>query len=280
MTNLYIAASKRSSYSTHARSLSLQAVEEAALQACGLRPEQANRRTSSLAEAARYLQTGQVCLWEQASQPQPFSAAWVKEIDQELAAEKISRQRQDQFALTSEARAYAGWQNGWFKHEVLGQQMDTTIAAKIGYQVLAAYQPLSVGGTITLGNGEPPAGGAAVIVLVNEQALDRYRQLEPLARISAFAKNGLQDLPADLNKQEAIELAVPTAGQALSLQAKFGLTDAQLNPSGGLPALGYLQNNLLLSAVCELVNDLVELNAGHGLAAGQGAAAALRRIRL
>ncbi|MCI1290109.1 MAG: hypothetical protein LKG31_00725 [Lactobacillus sp.] len=279
MTYLFIAAVKRSSYSTHAAG-SLEQVERAALQAAGLSAKQVDYRTESFTAAVRHLQTdSQVVLWEQNSQPRSLNADALGTIEQALVQASVSRANQDEFALAAESQAYAGWSNGWFKQEVVGEQMDTTIAANIGYQVLATFQPIAPHGTITLGNAEPPAGGAVVAVLVNEAILDRIRQLNPLARINKWADD-LTKLQADLREQEAIELAWPTAGQNLLVQEEHQISSAQLNPSGGLLALGYLQDNLLLSAAAELTNDLVQLNAGAGIAAGQGGALSLRRVKL
>lgn len=279
MTYYFIAAVKRSSYSTHAAG-SLKQVEQAALQAANLSAEQVDYKTESFLSALAHLQSDAgVVLWEQNSQPRSLNAEDLRLTEQALAKASISRANQDEFALAAESQAYAGWNNGWFQEEVVGQQMDTTIAANIGYQILTTFQPIAPQGTITLGNAEPPAGGAVVAVLVNEAILEANRQLNPLARISGWADN-LSGLHADLREQDAIELALPTAGQNLLVQEREQISSAQLNPSGGLLALGYLQDNLLLSAAAELTNDLVQLNAGTGVAAGQGGALSLRRVKL
>lgn len=279
MTYIFIAAVKRSSYSTHAAG-KLGQVEQAALNAANLNSEQVASRTKSFAAALQQLQAGaHVVLWEQSSQPQSIPAASLLPIEQDLTHNSILRSKQDEFALAAESQAYAGWNNGWFQQEVIGKQMDTTIAANIGYQVLTTFRPIKQGGTITLGNAKPPAGGAIVIVLIDETVLTAKRELNPLARISSRASN-LSDLKANLPRQDAIELAWPTAGQNLLTQARYQISSAQLNPSGGLLALGYLQNNLLLSATAELTNDLMQLNAGAGVAAGAGGALALRRVKL
>jgi acetyl-CoA acetyltransferase len=279
MTYLFVAAVKRSSYSTHAAS-NLAAVESAALQAAGLSTAQVDGRTTSLSEAVNRLEKdAQVYLWEQSSQPQTWTKDLLEPIEQALTKAEIARANQDEFALAAESQAYAGWRNGWFQQEVIGEQMDTTIAANVGYQVLTSFESIVPHGSITLGNSEPPAGGAIVAVLVNEAALEANRNVNPIARISGQADD-LSGLSANLRAQDAIELAYPTAGQNLLVQERYQISSSLLNPSGGLLALGYLQNNLLLSATAELVNDLVQLNAGRGIVAGVGGALAFRRVKL
>src|ERR1039458_7288967 len=116
----------------------------------------------------------------------------------EILAEqyKISREEQDQFALTSQQRAAAAQVAGRFDAEIV----PVTVEGKKGATVFARDERLFLGatmekmskltpvfsktGTITAANSSGITDGGAAVVLASEKFVKR-NDLKPLARILA-----------------------------------------------------------------------------------------------
>jgi len=115
---------------------------------------------------------------------------------------KISREEQDQFALTSQQRAAAAIAEGRFQNEIV----PVTLAGKKGPQVFAAdehpfpsstlekltkLKPVfSKTGTVTAGNSSGITDGAAAVIVASEQFVQQ-NHLKPLARIAAVTTAGV-----------------------------------------------------------------------------------------
>jgi acetyl-CoA C-acetyltransferase len=187
----------------------------------------------------------------------------------ELLAEqyKISRDEQDEFALTSQTRAAAANASNRFQEEIV----PVTLESKKGTRVfdrdehpfpdatlekLGKLPPVfSKTGTLTAGNSSGITDGAAAIVLASEAFVTRHR-LKPLARILAVTSAGVDPrimgigpVPALSKLQQKHGLKLPDFGlvelneafaaQVLACDRELHFNRDTLNVNGGAIALGH-----------------------------------------
>ncbi len=223
----------------------------------------------------------------------------------------ISRERQDDFALTSHLRAASARE--FLAGEIVplyhrGKVIDADNGIR-PEQSLEALRKLSPvfdrkTGTVTAGNSSQITDGAVALLVMTEERAEQLG-LEPLARVVDFAFAGcdpsrmglgpavaLQKLaqrtgvkPADadvLEMNEAFAAQVLAASQVLA-SAGLPIDPARLNPNGGAIAVGHPVGasgaRLLLTASRQLRRTdgrraLVSLCIGGG----QGAAVLLERL--
>jgi acetyl-CoA acyltransferase len=190
---------------------------------------------------------------------------------------KVSREAQDEFALTSHQRAIAAQKAGEFGDEItpfeivekvanLGSHelevkkrtmaLDEGPRADTNAQALAKLRPaFAAKGSVTAGNSSQTSDGAGALLLASEGAVKRFN-LKPLARFVSFAVRGVPPEIMGIGPKEAIPAALRTAGlkledmdwielneafaaQALAVIADLGLDRAKVNPMGGAIALGH-----------------------------------------
>ena len=190
---------------------------------------------------------------------------------------KVSRQAQDEFALTSHQRALAAMAAGQFKDEITavevvdrapdlatGQVLETRrlvsldegARADTSIEGLAKLRTVfSARGSVTAGNSSQTSDGAGALILASESAVKRFG-LKPLARFVSYAACGvpphimgigpIEAIPAALRhaglQQDAIdwfELNEAFAAQSLAVINTLGLDPAKVNPMGGAIALGH-----------------------------------------
>ena len=116
---------------------------------------------------------------------------------------KISRERQDQYALESHQKAVQAQEKGYFKDEIvpvsIGKDADGLLFDDIGprkTQSLADLEKLRPyfdrkNGTVTVGNACPLTDGAAAVVLMTESE-SKKRKLKPLGFLNGYAYQGLE----------------------------------------------------------------------------------------
>lgn len=189
----------------------------------------------------------------------------------------ISREAQDEFALTSHRRALQAIDSGEFKQEISPYQVvekrpdleadkvleqvslkdtDEGPRADTSLEVLAKLRPVfSAKGSVTAGNSSQMSDGAGAVVLMNEKAMQRFN-LSPLGRFVGFSVAGvppeimgvgpIKAIPkvlAQTNiKQDDIdwiELNEAFAAQSLAVIHDLGLDREKVNPLGGAIALGH-----------------------------------------
>jgi len=190
---------------------------------------------------------------------------------------KVSREAQDEFALTSHQRAIAAQKAGEFGDEItpfeivekvanLGSHelevkkrtmtLDEGPRADTNAQALAKLKPaFAAKGSVTAGNSSQTSDGAGALLLASEGAVKRFN-LKPLARFVSFAVRGVPPEIMGIGPKEAIPAALRTAGlkledmdwielneafaaQALAVIGDLGLDRAKVNPMGGAIALGH-----------------------------------------
>ena len=189
----------------------------------------------------------------------------------------ISREAQDEFALTSHRRALQAIDSGEFKQEISPYQVvekrpdleadkvleqvslkdtDEGPRADTSLEVLAKLRPVfSAKGSVTAGNSSQMSDGAGAVVLMSEKAMQRFN-LSPLGRFVGFSVAGvppeimgvgpIKAIPkvlAQTNiKQDDIdwiELNEAFAAQSLAVIHDLGLDREKVNPLGGAIALGH-----------------------------------------
>ncbi len=217
----------------------------------------------------------------------------------------VTREAQDQFALTSHQRAIAAQDAGRFNEEMApvtvrdakgnetlvdtdeGPRRDTSAEA------LARLKPVfdlpsgedrgdATGGTITAGNAPGITDGAAATVVVSERAVEQLG-LKPLARIVGYAQaevapkwlflapiEGVKKLLAridiTIDEFDLVEINEAFAAQTLADGNALGFDWDRVNVNGGAIALGHPIGASGARIVATLLHELRRRNGRYGLA--------------
>jgi acetyl-CoA C-acetyltransferase len=226
-----------------------------------------------------------------------------------LAGEyKISREEQDEYALTSQTRAARAIAAGRFHDEIvpvtIETRKDTTSFTRDDHpfpdssmEKLAKLSPVfSKTGTITAGNSSGITDGAAAVVVASEYFV-KQNNLKPLARIAAVTSAGVDPrtmgigpVPA-LRKLEdkhnlrlhdfgLIELNEAFAAQVLACDRVLNFNRDKLNVNGGAIALGHPIGCTGARLTVTLLHEMLKRNTKRGVATlcvsgGMGMALAL-----
>lgn len=233
----------------------------------------------------------------------PFAPAQLGDPDMGPAADllaadlAVSRERQDDYAARSHARAVATQRSGGFDDEIVpvaGVTADDRPRPGLSPQRLARLRPaFRANGTVTAGNSCGINDGAALVAVVD--AATHRRIGAPGLRVLATAtagvdpnRPGLGIVPATrlaldragltLDEIDVVEFNEAFAGQVLACCDVLGLAAARLCPEGGALALGHPWGASGAVLAVRLFTQLVRRRAGrYGLAAiaaggGQGVA--------
>jgi acetyl-CoA C-acetyltransferase/3-oxo-5,6-didehydrosuberyl-CoA/3-oxoadipyl-CoA thiolase len=224
----------------------------------------------------------------------------------------VSREAQDELALTSQQRAASAAASGVHAEEIVpvsipqrsGEPIvvdrdehprpDTTAAA------LAKLKPAFVAdGTVTAGNASGINDGAAALLVVESERA-RALGLKPYARIVATAVAGVDPsvmgagpIPAirkllertglSVADIDRVELNEAFASQAVACITELGLDPAKTNVHGGAIALGHPLGASGARMATTLVRELRRSGGRYGIAAmcvgvGQGIAMLVERV--
>tara|TARA_B100001123_G_scaffold450660_2_gene622810 strand:+ start:11334 stop:12548 length:1215 start_codon:yes stop_codon:yes gene_type:complete len=181
---------------------------------------------------------------------------------------RISRQRQDEFALLSHQKAVSAVANGIFTDEILPISKDETGEEEgvlsrdehprpdTSIEKLASLKPLRQGGTVTAGNASGINDGAAAVLLMTE-TMAKDRGLEPLGYVGQWSVVGthpgvmgigpavaIRDLLGkarrSLEDVSLIELNEAFAAQALAVLDELDVYDySNVNVNGSGISLGH-----------------------------------------
>ncbi len=181
---------------------------------------------------------------------------------------KITRQEQDEFAASSQAKAQTALQNGWFKDEILPIEIpqrrgepiifdqDEYPRAGVTAESLAKLRPaFKKEGSVTAGNASGINDGAAALVIMKESKA-RDLGLTPLAYIKGYASAGVDPLymgmgPVDASRKalaeadcdladiDIIEANEAFAVQSLAVARELDFDSSKVNIGGGAIALGH-----------------------------------------
>jgi len=239
----------------------------------------------------------------------PLAKMLMGETAEVLAEQyKITRDEQDEYALTSQTRAARAIAGGRFESEIapvtLESKKGTTIFARdehpfadASLEKLAKLPPVfSKAGTVSAGNSSGITDGAAAVVVASEYFV-KQNNLKPLARITAVSSAGVDPrtmgigpVPALQKLQDKhnlrvhefglIELNEAFAAQVLACDRALNFNRDRLNVNGGAIALGHPIGCTGTRIVVTLVHEMQKRNTKRGVATlcvsgGMGMALAL-----
>lgn len=226
----------------------------------------------------------------------PLSGMVMGETAEELAKRyEIARDEQDDYALRSQQRAAAASDGGKFDAETLPLELksrkgevklfarDEHPRANTTPEDLKKLTPVfSKEGTITAGNSSGITDGAAAVVVMSEEALNKSGA-EPLARIVDYEIvgvppeiMGIGPVPAtrallerqklSLKDIDLIELNEAFAAQVIACDRELQLDDEKLNVNGGAIALGHPIGCTGVRITTTLLHEMKKRSAKRGLA--------------
>ena len=242
----------------------------------------------------------------------PLAQMVMGETAEVLAGQyKISRDEQDEFALTSQARAARAIAAGRLDAEIapvtIQGRKGTTVFSRdehpfpdASMEKLAKLPPIfSATGTITAGNSSGITDGAAAMVVASEHFV-KQNNLKPLARITAVSSAGVDPrtmgigpVPAlqkladkhNLRVQDfgLIELNEAFAAQVLACDRVLNFNRDRLNVNGGAIALGHPIGCTGTRITVTLLHEMLKRNTKRGVATlcvsgGMGMALALENV--
>jgi acetyl-CoA C-acetyltransferase len=223
---------------------------------------------------------------------------------------EISRESQDLLAVSSQQRAARAISEGRFRSQIQPIEIktrkgitvfdtdehvrgDTTLAA------LAKLKPaFKEGGVVTAGNSSGINDGAAAVVLASGEAV-RNLNLQPLARLVAYAHAGVEPSYMGIGPVPATKLALQRAGlkardlgvieaneafaaQACAVMHELDLDEEKVNPNGSGISLGHPVGATGAIITTKALYEMQRINARYALATmciggGQGIAAIFER---
>jgi acetyl-CoA acyltransferase len=188
---------------------------------------------------------------------------------------KISRERQDEFALHSHRKAAEAKEkglftelvptpaakfvlqaNGTYKKETFIQSFDDGIRADTTIEGLAKLRPVfALNGSVTAGNSSQTTDGAAATLIMSENMV-RELGLTPIAKLVCYTTVGCEPdemgvgpryaIPKLLKKAgmaikdiDLFEINEAFASQAIYCIEELGIDFAKVNLNGGAIALGH-----------------------------------------
>jgi acetyl-CoA acyltransferase len=177
---------------------------------------------------------------------------------------RVSRERQDEFALRSHQRAARAQEDGRFDGEIVpvstgaGElRRDEGVRPSLTLDELATKRPaFRPGGTVTGGNSSPLNDGAACLLLASEWALTGTAGPAPMARYVGTAAAGVHPdymgigpVPAmgkvlgragwQAGALDLIEVNEAFAAQAVAVADELKLDPDRVNVNGGAIAIGH-----------------------------------------
>jgi acetyl-CoA acyltransferase len=220
---------------------------------------------------------------------------------------KLTKERADHFAVESQRRATAAWDNGVMAETVVPMAVYTDIGWRVAdrdeflrpdtsLESLATLRtPFRAGGRVTAGNSAGLTDGATAALVASADAAEELG-LTPKLRLVGFAYAGVEPhlmglgpVPATrrvleqagltLDDVDLFELNEPFAIQVLTWCDGMGISadDDRLNPYGGAIACGHPLAATGVRLVAQLAYGLRERKGRYGLTAlcigmGMGAA--------
>ncbi|GAA6091955.1 acetyl-CoA acetyltransferase, cytosolic [Tachysurus ichikawai] len=225
----------------------------------------------------------------------------------------VTREAQDQYAVTSQSRTEATQKAGFFNQEIVPVIVPSRkgpVEVKVdefprhgsNMEVMSKLKPCFLkdgSGTVTAGNASGINDGAAAAVLMSQSEAQR-RGLQPMARIVSWAQTGLDPSVMGTGPILAIRKATEKAGwqlsevdlyeineafaaQCLAVVQELGLNPDKVNVSGGAISLGHPLGMSGCRVLVTLLHALQRTGGRKGVAAlciggGMGIAMCVDRI--
>lgn len=242
-------------------------------------------------------------------------------ITAELVAAKygISRMDQDAFAAESHCKAASAMGEGRFGEEIIPVEVeqcalvdgvlkrdtelvaaDDGVRADTTVEELARLKPVfKADGTVTAGNSSQMTDGAAAVLVVSGEYLERTGK-KALARFVAFGVRGVPPeimgigpiaaIPAalklaglELADIGLIELNEAFAAQSLACIRELGMDQARINVNGGAIALGHPLGCTGAKLTATLLHEMQRRDTRYGMVSmciggGMGAAGIFEKV--
>lgn len=241
----------------------------------------------------------------------PFGTGHMGVTAENVAAEHaISRDAQDAFAMTSQERAAAAIDAGYFnsqiapidvrvKRDMVPFDTDEHPKATTPEALAGLRAVFQKDGTVTAGNASGINDGAAALVLATATAAEKAG-LKPKARVLGYAHAGVRPEVMGIGPVPAVEALLQRTGltaqdfdivesneafaaQALAVNKGLGLDPAKVNPNGGAIALGHPVGATGAIITLKALYELERIGGKRALitmciGGGQGIALAIERI--
>ncbi|MBA1196268.1 acetyl-CoA C-acyltransferase family protein [Pseudomonas plecoglossicida] len=223
----------------------------------------------------------------------------------------ITRQMQDELALTSQQRAARAIAEGRFDSQIVPLELKTRkgpvqfavdehVRGDLSAEQLAAMKTVfKKDGTVTAGNASGINDGAAGLVLATGEAVRRLG-LKPLARLVAYAHAGVEPalmglgpIPATqkalqkagltVNDLDVIESNEAFAAQACAVARSLDFDPEKVNPNGSGISLGHPVGATGAIIATKAIHELQRVQGRYALATmciggGQGIAVVFERV--
>ncbi|WP_409315100.1 acetyl-CoA C-acyltransferase family protein [Pseudomonas putida] len=223
----------------------------------------------------------------------------------------ITREMQDELALTSQRRAARAIAEGRFASQIVALELKTRkgsvqfsvdehVRADVTTEQLAGMKPVfKKDGTVTAGNASGINDGAAGLVLATGDAVRRLG-LKPLARLVGYAHAGVEPelmglgpIPAtrkvlektglNLQDLDVIESNEAFAAQACAVARELGFDPEKVNPNGSGISLGHPVGATGAIIATKAIHELQRIQGRYALATmciggGQGIAVVFERV--
>lgn len=218
----------------------------------------------------------------------------------------ISRQDQDNYAISSYKRSAAAWAAGKFKDEIVGVELtdkkgNKTLFAEdeeyknVNFEKVPSLKPVfTKDGTVTAANASTLNDGASALLLMSKEKANELG-LKPIAKIRGFADAAQDPMWFTTAPALAIPKAMKLAGVtpkdvsyyeineafsavAIANNIKLELDPEKVNVNGGAVALGHPLGSSGSRITTTLINILKQNKAGIGVAGicnGGGGASAI-----
>ncbi len=229
---------------------------------------------------------------------------------------EVSRQAQDEFALSSQQKAAAAIKAGAFKDEIVtvhgikysgndkktfAFDTDEMVRGETTMESLAALKPAfsAKDGSVTAGNASPLSDGAAACLVASSEYA-KANGLPVLGYFRSFATVGvdpaimgigpvpairklLQKTGLKISDIDLFEINEAFASQAVYVQRELGLPLDRLNVSGGAIALGHPLGCTGAKLTATLLHGLKRRGGRYGIVSmciggGMGAAGLFERV--
>ncbi|KYR00157.1 acetyl-CoA C-acetyltransferase [Tieghemostelium lacteum] len=210
-------------------------------------------------------------------------------------SEGISKDQQDQYALSSYERSIASHQNQLFSNEIIPiettnskkQKITVTVDEEINnvnYKKLAGLKSVfqKEGGCVTAGNSSTLSDGASILILMSEQRAKEL-QMPIIAYIRGMADASQEPILFPTTPALAIPKSLATAGISLDQVDFFEINEAfavvalanmkrlqipisKINMFGGSVSLGHPLGSSGSRILCTLISVLKHNKASIGVA--------------
>jgi len=233
---------------------------------------------------------------------------------------QVSREDQDQFSYQSHMKALHAIMEGYFKPGILPVKVEEVYLDKSGKKqnrefivdtdegarkdtsldALAKLKPVfAMGGSVTAGNSSQTSDGAAFVIVMGENMVNRLG-LKPIARLVSCASAGvhprvmgigpveavpraLKQANMHLSQIDIVELNEAFASQAIAVIRKLDMNPDIVNMNGGAIALGHPLGCTGAKLTIQVTHEMKRLNKKYGLVTacvggGQGIAGIIENI--